>query len=120
MIVDEADLSLNSLVSFDRTALALNGLYHLKSAKKVMYMSATMPDYFKGVIKQTLGGFEYNHFKSQYQLTSNDNDPYLIEDFNFGSKDDLIARLVQEITNMKDKQKSDLFPMIFFIEEWDE
>ena len=55
MIVDEADLSLNSLVSFDRATNHLNGLYWLKAAQKAIYMSATMPEYFKGVIKQTLG-----------------------------------------------------------------
>ena len=120
MIVDEADLSLNNLVSFDRTALALNGLYHLKSAKKVIYMSATMPEYFKGVIKQTLGGFEYNHFKSQYQLTTNDKDPYFIEDFNFASKEEMTEKLVEDISALKNKSKSELFPMIFFIEEWDD
>lgn len=45
MIVDEADLSLNSLISFDRSNFQLNGLYYLNthSAKKVIYLSATMP-----------------------------------------------------------------------------
>jgi len=46
MIVDEADFSLNSLITFDRSTYTLNGLSSLKSAQKVIYMSATMPMYF--------------------------------------------------------------------------
>ncbi len=46
MIVDEADLTLNNLISFDRGTVQLNGLYFLKTAQKVIYLSATMPTYF--------------------------------------------------------------------------
>ena len=66
MIVDEADLSLNSLITFDRSTFNLNGLYNLTQAKKVVYMSATMSEYFKGVIKSSFGAFQFNNFKSQY------------------------------------------------------
>jgi len=54
MIVDEADLTLEDLVSFDRATFTLNGLYHLKSAFKVIYMSATMNEATKSVIKQAI------------------------------------------------------------------
>jgi len=55
MIVDEADLTLESLISFDRGAMQLNGLYFLKTAQKVIYMSATMSSYFKNVIQIAFG-----------------------------------------------------------------
>ena len=57
MIVDEADLSLNNLINFERSTFQLNGLYFLKTAQKVIYMSATMPVYYKNVIRQCFGVF---------------------------------------------------------------
>ena len=41
-IVDEADLSLNSLISFDRATSLMNGLYYLKESQVNIYMTATV------------------------------------------------------------------------------
>jgi hypothetical protein len=50
-------------------------------------MSATMPVMVTDEIERALGYFEKNEFKSQYQITSKDADPYFITDKNFGTKD---------------------------------
>jgi superfamily II DNA/RNA helicase len=59
MIIDEADLTLDNLVSFDHTTLLMNGLVHLKDAQKVIYMSATMSKYINDVIKNCFGPFDH-------------------------------------------------------------
>ena len=66
MIVDEADLTLQSLISFDRIYGLLNGLSYLGSTKKVIYMSATVNEYFKNLIKNCFGQYEFKTFASQY------------------------------------------------------
>jgi len=57
MIVDEADLTLENLISFDRSSCYLNGLYYLKESLKVIYMSATMRMYTKNLIQNCFGSY---------------------------------------------------------------
>jgi hypothetical protein len=59
MIVDEADLSLAHAVTLDKDTQLLNGLYHLKDCSKAIYLSATMPKYFKDLIMNSFGPFEF-------------------------------------------------------------
>jgi hypothetical protein len=121
MIVDEADLTLESLISFDRSAMLMNGLYFLKSAQKVIYMSATMSSYFKNVIRIAFGNSpQYLEFKSQYQISSKDNDPYRIDDVSFGDVYSMMEYLISDIERMAALRNEDKFPMMFFIEQWNE
>lgn len=64
MIVDEADLTLNSLITFDKNSALLNGLYHLKDAQKTIYLSATVDQSFKDLIKQCFADPVIEKFKS--------------------------------------------------------
>jgi hypothetical protein len=57
MIVDEADLSLAHTVTLDKETTLLNGLVHLKDAKKAIYLSATMPTYFRSLIENCFGSY---------------------------------------------------------------
>lgn len=119
MIIDEADFTLNSLISFDRGTFFLNGLAHLKAATKVVYMSATMPKYFKNTIRNAFGEFDYHNFRSQYQICSGDRDPYKIDDYNFASNVALSDYLLNELKGLKQLDEQKKYPIIFFIEEWD-
>jgi hypothetical protein len=66
MIIDEADLSLAHTITLDKDACLLNGLVHLKDAKKAIYLSATMPPYFRNLIGHCFGEYDYVEFTSQY------------------------------------------------------
>jgi len=64
MIVDEADLSLANVITVDKDTSLLNGLVHLKDATKVIYLSATMPIYYKNLIDNCFGPYEHKIFTS--------------------------------------------------------
>lgn len=78
MIVDEADQCLDKILSFSAETGDLNGMFHLKQAKKCYFFSATMSGYFKELVSQVIGDYKDESFKSQYQLTNNYPNPFSI------------------------------------------
>jgi hypothetical protein len=63
-MIDEADLVLQRFVTFSETTAYLNGLVHVRNANKVVYLSATMPTYFKNLISNCFGQYSVTQFDS--------------------------------------------------------
>jgi hypothetical protein len=66
MIVDEADMCMEKMITFNQTTGDLNGMFYLTGAHKVYFFSATMSDYYKELASQVIGAYDSQDFKSQY------------------------------------------------------
>ena len=87
-------MSLAQVITVDKETTLLNGLYHLKDAVKVIYLSATMPKYFRNLIEECFGQFDITVFKSQYEICSRAQSPYSIAAENFTDTDVLVEKAV--------------------------
>ena len=103
MIVDEADQCLEKILTFSSETGDLNGMYHLKQAKKCYFFSATMSGYFKELVSQVIGDYKDESFKSQYQLTNNFPTPYSITGQFINEKvfNQSVAKIIRECKNNK-------------------
>ena len=120
MIVDEADMSLAQVITVDKETTLLNGLYHLKDATKVIYLSATMPRYFCSLIEECFGPYDITVFKSQYEICSKAQSPYSIAAENFTDADVLVEKAVQDLVKISELGQGKKFPVILYIEKWNE
>jgi hypothetical protein len=76
-----------------------------------------MPNYFKVLVRQVIGEYKEEEFKSQYQLTNDYPTPYEITG-HFFNQAEYIEKVCDYIRKRKDS--SDLKPMIIFVEEIDD
>jgi len=115
MIVDEADMCLEKMITLSDTG-DLNGMRLLKDSHKCYFFTATMSDYFKELVSQAIGDYKSLEFKSQYQLSNNNPLPYLI-DWHLAHKSIYVERVCEYIKSRKGK--NDLKPMMIFVEKID-
>lgn len=117
MILDEADLVMNSFITFSADS-NLNGLYHLKTAEKVVYLSATFPSYYTNIVSNCFGGYTSNQFKSQYEICHKVSSPFKIDDLNFQNESQMLQQIRLDLIDIQRMPKKT--PLIFFIENWDD
>ena len=116
MIVDEADMSLSKVITLDVASGKLNGLCLLKDATKVIYLSATMPKYFRNLISECFGPFDLTVFKSQYEICTKAQSPHSIIAENFNDMDKLVERVVHDLHKIGELEQGKKTPVIFYIE----
>ena len=116
MIVDEADMCLEKVLTLSEDYGDLNGMFMLKRAFKCYFFSATMSEYYKELVSQVIGSYTALEFKSQYQLSNNSPLPYQIEAHMY-MKHLYVEKVCDYIRSRRGK--ADIKPMMIFVEKPD-